>query len=95
MGRRILLVALQVRCLPSQRSEVKDVVDIFGGVVAHLTTQAMTVEVIGTEERMQSLQQVLAPYGVLEVARTGRIALERESKVDSRLLRGSQLGRYV
>ena len=70
-------------------------VDIIGGQVAHVTLQTMTIEMIGTERKMQNLQEVLAPYGILEVARTGRIALERESRVDSDLLQGSQLGRYV
>jgi acetolactate synthase I/III small subunit len=86
---------VQVRCSATQRSEIKAVVDILGAQVAHVTLQAMTVEMIGTEKKMQNLQEVLAPYGILEVARTGRIALERESKVDSDFLQGSQLGRYV
>lgn len=86
---------LQVRCTATQRAEIKTVVDIVGGNVAHVTLQAMTIEMIGTESKMQNLQEVLAPYGILEVARTGRIALERESKVDSDLLQSSQLGRYV
>jgi acetolactate synthase I/III small subunit len=84
-----------VRCLASQRSEVKGIADIFNGWVAHLTPQTLTMEVIGTETKMRSLQAVLYPYGILEVARTGRVALERESKVDSVLLQGSQLGPYV
>ena len=74
---------------------MKDVAEILGGVVVTVTLQTLTIEIIGTERRMQNLQEVLAPYGILEVARTGRIALERESKVDSTLLQGSQLGRYV
>lgn len=69
--------------------------EILGGLVATVTLQTLTIEIIGTERRMQNLQEVLAPYGILEVARTGRIALERESKVDSTLLQGSQLGKYV
>jgi acetolactate synthase-1/3 small subunit len=90
-----MLQVVQVQCLASQRSEVKDIADIYNGVVAHLTPQTLTMEVIGNEAKMQSLQAVLQPYGILEVARTGRVALERESRVDSRLLHGSQLGPYV
>lgn len=70
-------------------------VEIIGGSVAYVTLQTMTIELIAGESKMQNMQEVLSPYGILEVARTGRIALERESRVDSTLLQGSQLGRYV
>ena len=90
-----LFVFLQVRCTPGQRSELKTLADIHSGKVAHLTGQTMTLEVIGTEETMHSLQSLLSAYGVIEVARTGRIALPRESGVDTQLLQASQLRPYV
>lgn len=86
---------MQVRCTPGQRSELKTLADIFSGQIAHLTGQTMTMEVIGTEETMESLQSLLSAYGVIEVARTGRIALPRESRIDTRLLQASQLRPYV
>lgn len=88
-------VCAQVRCTPGQRSELKTLADIYSGQVAHLTSQTMTMEVIGTEETMESLQSLLSAYGVIEVARTGRIALARESRIDTRLLQVSQLKPYV
>lgn len=89
------LMLIKVRCTPAQRSEIKDIVDIFECKVAHLSPQAITIEVIGKEAKMQAIQRVLEPYGILEVARTGRVALMRESKVDSALLQTSNLGSYV
>jgi acetolactate synthase I/III small subunit len=86
---------LQVRCTAAQRAELKNLVDIFKGSVTHLTPQSMTIEIIGTEDTMTSLQDLLLSYGILEVARTGRIALPRESKVDSALLQTAQLSRNV
>lgn len=86
---------MQVRCTPGQRSELKTLADIYSGKVAHLTGQTMTMEVIGTEETMESLQSLLSAYGVIEVARTGRIALSRESRMNTRLLEASQLRSYV
>lgn len=89
------LMLIRVRCTPGQRSELKTLADIYSGKVAHLTGQTMTLEVIGTEETMHSLQSLLSAYGVIEVARTGRIALPRESGVDTQLLQASQLRPYV
>lgn len=83
---------MQVRCTPFQRTEIKTIADIYGANVAQLTLQTMTLEIIGNEERMRSAQEILAPYGIIEFARTGRVALERNSKVDSKLLDRSNLG---
>jgi acetolactate synthase small subunit len=94
-SRNVRPLSLQVRCTPQQRTELKTLAEIYKGQIAHLTAQTMTMEVIGTEEDMHQLQTLLTPYGVLEVARTGRIALERESRVDSALLQSSQLRPYV
>jgi acetolactate synthase-1/3 small subunit len=84
--------SLQVRCTQFQRTEIKTIAEIFGAKIAQLTLQTMTLEVIGNEDRMRSVQEVLAPYGIIEFARTGRVALERNSKVDSKLLQRSNLG---
>lgn len=85
-------VVLQVRCTQFQRSEIKTIADIYGAEISQLTLQTATLEVIGNEERMRSVQEVLAPYGIIEFARTGRVAMERNSKVDSKLLQFSDLG---
>eukprot|EP01025_Chloroclados_australasicus_P037625 TRINITY_DN3845_c1_g2_i3.p1 TRINITY_DN3845_c1_g2~~TRINITY_DN3845_c1_g2_i3.p1 ORF type:complete len:301 (+),score=23.70 TRINITY_DN3845_c1_g2_i3:109-1011(+) len=89
------LMLVKIRCTAAQRAEVKAVVDIFDGLVVHVSSHSMTVELIGKEDRMQELQKLLEPYGVLEVARTGRIALPRELGVDSTYLQKAQLGKYV
>ena len=86
---------MQVRCTAAQRAELKALADIFRAEISHLSTQTMTLEMIGTDEVMYSLQALLLPYGVLEVARTGSIALLRESKVDSALLASSMLRPYI
>lgn len=86
---------LQVRCTAAQRAELKALADIYHADIAHLSTQTMTIEMIGPDEVMYSLQSLLLPYGVLEVARTGRVALPRESKVDSKVLASSMLRPYI
>jgi acetolactate synthase-1/3 small subunit len=82
---RELLLA-KVSCAPGQRGELMDLAKIFHGSVTDVSRSTLTMEVTGKESKMRALQEALEPYGILEVARTGRVALARESGVDTRYL---------
>ncbi|GAB4822785.1 hypothetical protein N2152v2_009831 [Parachlorella kessleri] len=82
------LMLIKVRCTPAQRGELMNLAQIFHGVVIDVSPHTLTIELTGKEDKMRALQEVLEPYGVLELARTGRIALGRESGVDTRYLSG-------
>lgn len=89
------LMLIKVSCAPSQRGELMDLARIFHGSVCDVSRSTVTLEVTGKETKMRALQEVLEPYGILEVARTGRIALARESGVDSRYLSSMAGGRIM
>ena len=80
------LMLVKVRCDPSKRVEVELLNNIFRGRVCDVSMNTMTIEVTGDDEKLGAFQDLLQPYGILEVARTGRLALTRESHVDSKLL---------
>jgi acetolactate synthase-1/3 small subunit len=80
------LMLIKIACPPAQRGEVMDIATIFHGNVCDLSKTTLTMEVVGKEDKMRALQEVLEPYGILEIARTGRVALERESGVDTAYL---------
>ncbi|CAL5227868.1 g10905 [Coccomyxa viridis] len=80
------LMLIKVRCNASQRRELSDLADIFHGTVCDVSLTTITLELQGKEDKMHALQGLLEPYGILEVARTGRVALARDSGVDSRYL---------
>jgi acetolactate synthase-1/3 small subunit len=86
VARELMLV--KVACQPSQRGEILDLTKIFHASVCDVSRSTMTIEVVGKESKMRALQEVLQPYGILEIARTGRVALARDSGVDSRYLSG-------
>ena len=54
-----------------------DIAKIMGAKISDITTSTMTVEIADTAERLQTMLDLLAPYGVKEVVRTGTIALQR------------------
>uniref|UniRef100_A0A383WQ25 ACT domain-containing protein n=1 Tax=Tetradesmus obliquus TaxID=3088 RepID=A0A383WQ25_TETOB len=80
------LMLIKVRCTASQRGELRDLVQIFRLGVIDVAHTTMTLEVQGREDKMSAIADLLEPYGVLEIARTGRIALTRESGVDTKYL---------
>lgn len=59
------------------RSEVMQVVDTFRAGVVDVGLGTLIVEVTGTEEKVDGLVEVLQPFGILEMVRTGRVAMIR------------------
>lgn len=61
------------------RSEVMQVVDTFRARVVDVSLDALMIEVTGTEDKVDGLVEVLRPYGILEMVRTGRVTMIRGS----------------
>ncbi len=61
------------------RSEIMQTVDIFRAKVVDVNNQIITVETTGTEDKINALLELLRPFGLKEVVRTGKIALSRGS----------------
>jgi acetolactate synthase-1/3 small subunit len=59
------------------RAEVLQIVDAFRARVVDVSLEALMIEVTGTEDKVNSLVQVLEPFGVIEMARTGQVAMLR------------------
>jgi acetolactate synthase I/III small subunit len=60
-----------------KRSEIKHVADMFQSRVVDVFKDSLIIEVTGEEEKVDSIISVLEEYGILEVVRTGRIAMVR------------------
>src|SRR3954470_17784442 len=71
------LMLIKVRATPQQRVELSLLVEMFRGRVVDITHDTLMVEVSGTEGKIEAYIDLMRPYGILELARTGRIALVR------------------
>jgi acetolactate synthase-1/3 small subunit len=78
---------LKVSTNNNKRSEILEIVQIFRARVVDLAESSLIIEVTGDPGKMMAIEQILKPFGISEIARTGKISLVRESKVNTEFLR--------
>lgn len=71
------LVLVKVQAPAARRTEILEIVNIFRAKTVDITATSMTIEVTGTQEKIQTLLDMVTPFGILEIARTGRAGLMR------------------
>jgi acetolactate synthase I/III small subunit len=75
VGRELVLVKVKVDA--KTRAEVMQITDIFRAKIVDVQPKSLTVEVTGAEDKVEKLIELLKSYGLMEVTRTGMIALPR------------------
>jgi acetolactate synthase-1/3 small subunit len=81
------LMLVKVNATSSNRAEVVELAQIFRARVVDVSEDSLTLEVVGDPGKMVAIIQVLQKFGLREIARTGKIALTRESGVNTELLK--------
>lgn len=72
------LMLLKVKAPPGgQRSEVRELVDIFRGKIVDVGPDEVLIEISGRESKIEAFIERMRPYGITELVRTGRIAMVR------------------
>ncbi|MCZ6778196.1 MAG: acetolactate synthase small subunit [Acidobacteriota bacterium] len=72
------LALIKVAASPSTRSEIVQITNIFRAKVVDISTRTLTVEATGNEAKINAIIGMLRPFGLKEIARTGKTALTRE-----------------
>ncbi len=71
------LVMLKVKASAGQRSEVMQVCDIFRAKIIDVATDTLNIEMTGNANKVRAFLNLIEPYGIVEMARTGNLALKR------------------
>jgi acetolactate synthase-1/3 small subunit len=72
------LVLVKVAVDSKSRGEVMQITDIFRAKIVDVQPKALTIEVTGNESKVEKFVDLMSPFGVLELTRTGKIALARK-----------------
>lgn len=75
------LILCKVRVTPKTRSEVIEVANIFRAKIIDISPSTVTIELTGSDEKLNAFLDMTSNYGIEEIARTGMTALERGSGV--------------
>lgn len=75
------LVFFKVQADASTRTQVLQIVDIFRGHIIDVSPETVTIELSGKDDKIEALHHLLEPYGILEMVRTGPIAIERGTRI--------------
>ena len=74
------LMLLKLYVPPGKRSEIIEIVEIFRGKIVDVGQKDLVIELAGMEEKLEAMIQLLRPYGIKELVRTGSIAIGRGVK---------------
>ena len=71
------LVLAKVKADSTTRSEIIQIADIFRAKIINMSSESLIIEITGAEDKVSACLGLLEPFGILELARTGRLALKR------------------
>ena len=81
--RELLLVT--VSAAPDIRGQIIELVQVFGGRILAVGADLLTISIEGAPDKVDDFEELLRPYGIVELQRTGRVALPRLERTAPRL----------
>lgn len=84
------MMLIKVHCPGKHKADVFNIVNTFRGKTIDITSDSMTIESTGDKDKNEALLKVLEPYGIIEVVRTGSVAIVRGNKATSEISGGNK-----
>ncbi|MGH2768434.1 MAG: acetolactate synthase small subunit [Candidatus Methylomirabilales bacterium] len=78
VARELMLIKVQAK--PATRAQIIELVEVFRAKIVDVTQESLTVEVTGPPDKLYAFQDLVTSYGIIELVKTGRIALARGSR---------------
>lgn len=75
------LMLVRVQAQPDQRQKIIELATLFRAKIVDVGRECLTIELAGTEDKLIAFVELLEPYGIVELARTGLIAMPRSERV--------------
>jgi acetolactate synthase-1/3 small subunit len=74
------LMLVRIAAASDRRGEVRELIDIFRGRVVDVGPEELMIEISGQERKIEAFIELMRPFGIKELVRTGRIAMVRSAK---------------
>lgn len=75
------LMLIKVATASASRSEIREMVEVFRGKIVDIGAEHVIVEISGSESKLTAFIDLMRPFGIIEMVRTGRVALARETSL--------------
>ena len=79
------LALIKVAAVGDARTHVMQLADVYRARIVDVSPESLVIETTGTEDKIDSFVEVLRPYGVIEMVRTGRVAMARGATAGRRI----------
>ncbi|MCI0424503.1 MAG: acetolactate synthase small subunit, partial [Actinobacteria bacterium] len=79
----------RVSCDPSTRGEIADTAALFGARMIDMGTSTITFDISGSPAHLAAFLDQVRPYGIVDLVKSGRVALKRQSDVTPALVKGA------
>ena len=76
------LMLIKVAVPEGRRSEIRELTDIFRGRIVDVSAELVVIEISGQEKKIQAFIEMMRPFGIIELVRTGRIAMVRGNQAN-------------